>query len=79
MARLLHRLTEKTNKFVWSEDCQVAFDTLKGKLVEAPILAYPSPDVQFKLDTDASGFGIGAVISQVQDGQERSLHMAVAA
>ena len=48
-----------------------AFGFLKQRLVNAPILAYPTADGEFILDTDASNVGIGAVLSQVQDGTER--------
>ena len=37
------------------------------------MLGYPSPDGQFILDTDASNFAVGAVLSQMQDGVERVL------
>lgn len=40
-------------------------------MTQAPILAFPRFDEEFILDTDASDFGIGGVIFQVQDGQER--------
>ena len=54
------------------------FEVLKGKLVEAPILAYPSssPADPYVLDTDASDSGIGAVLSQVQDGVEQVIAYA---
>ena len=71
IARPLHKLTEKDADFTWNEACQGAFEELKGSLVSAPILAYPREEGKFILDTDASGFGIGAVLSQVQDGQEK--------
>ncbi|GFT65384.1 retrovirus-related Pol polyprotein from transposon opus [Nephila pilipes] len=71
IARRLHRLTEHKWPFVWSEDCEVAFNSLKEALTSAPILSYPDPDKQFILDTDASHGNVGAVLSQEIDGQER--------
>ena len=67
VAEPLHRLTRKEAEFVWSQDCQYAFDSLKQKLTEAPVLAYPSFDRDFVLETDASIKGIGAILSQKQD------------
>ena len=72
IARSLHRLTERPTNFVWTAECQDAFDELRRCLTTAPILAYPDFSRQFVLDTDASDTGIGAVLSQVDgDGQER--------
>ena len=73
IAKPLHQLTEKgrAGQFEWSPVCQAAFDELKRRLTSAPILAYPSPEGEFILDTDASKDGIGGVLSQVQDGKER--------
>ena len=59
-----HRLTECGASFRWSEDCQYAFKDLWVKLTTAPVLAYPNFEKPFTLDTDASDFGIGAVLSQ---------------
>ena len=73
VARPLHKLTEINTKFVWSEACEKSFQGIKNLLIEAPILAYPSMDATFILDTDASNEAIGAVLSQVQDGQERAI------
>ena len=53
----LHRLTEKNRPYL----CQIAFETLRKKLVESPILAYPSSEAAFILDTNFSAIGIGAV------------------
>ena len=58
-------------EFLWTEECDKAFCTLKENLVSTPVLAYPTLDDMFILDTDASGMAIGAVLSQVQSGTER--------
>lgn len=71
IARPLHRLTESKQKFLWTKDCEDAFNQLKEALTSAPILTYPQPDKQFILDTDASNESVGAVLSQEVDGQER--------
>ena len=59
---------KKNAVFKWSTECQSAFDHLKKMLTTAPILAYPKfgPDVEFVLETDASGIGLGAVLSKQQ-------------
>ena len=66
MARPLHQLTQKGVEFLWTGQCEGAFLSLKRKLTEAPVLAYPSLSQPFVLETDASGDGLGAVLSQVQ-------------
>ena len=71
IAKPLTKLTEKDQGFRWGEEQEAAWATLKQKLLTSPVLAYPDPQVEFILDTDASAYGIGAVLSQVQDGQER--------
>ena len=56
--------------FIWTEDCQQAVDVLKEHLTSSPILAYADYAAPFILQTDASGVGLGAVLSQIQDGIE---------
>ena len=71
VASPLTELTKKAKKFAWNENCQKSFDKLKELLISAPILSYPMKEGEFVLDTDASANGIGAVLSQVQNGQEK--------
>lgn len=70
IARPLHRLCEKGTRFVWSPECQTAFETLKEALITSPMLAYPIPNQPFILDTDASQFSVGSIIAQEVDGKE---------
>nr|GFC46455.1 reverse transcriptase domain-containing protein [Tanacetum cinerariifolium] len=51
-------LLEKNTPFVFSEDCIQAFQTLKKKHTEAPILIVPNWDLPFELMCDASDFAI---------------------
>ncbi|GFS75321.1 retrovirus-related Pol polyprotein from transposon 17.6 [Trichonephila clavipes] len=71
IARPLHKLTKAKQKFIWTVDCNNAFNKLKDALTSAPVLAYPEIGKQFILDTDASHESIGAVLPQEIDGQER--------
>ena len=71
VAEPLVRLTDQKAPFMWTEACQRAFAELKGRLVSAPILAFPNTSDTFVLDTDASNLAIGAVLSQKQGEDER--------
>ena len=73
IARPLHRLTEKDTHFVWTAECAEAFQRLKRALTSAPVLSYPTTTEPFVLDTDASHSGIGAVLSQGQNGEEKAV------
>ena len=67
----LHALTRKDAVFHWSADCQTAFGCLKTLLTTSPITAFPDFSQTFRLYTDASTAGLGAILAQVQDGKER--------
>jgi len=71
IAAPLYNLTRKDGEFKWTRECQEAFDELKRRLVSEPILALPSGEGTYVLDTDASDFGLGAVLSQRQNEQEK--------
>ena len=72
IADSLTNLTRKNVPFLWDEHCSTAFETLKQKLLEPPILAYPRFDgTEFILQTDACYTGLGYILAQVQDGKER--------
>lgn len=59
----LNHLTRKGIPFEWSAECQQAFETLKTKFINPPVLDYPDFKQTFKLQTDASGYALGAVLS----------------
>jgi len=61
----------KSKMLEWTEEAIKSFEKLKEKLVSPPILCFPSKDGEWILDTDASHTGMGAVLSQVQNGEER--------
>nr|GEV49457.1 DNA-directed DNA polymerase [Tanacetum cinerariifolium] len=58
IARPMTRLLEKDTPFIFSKECVEAFQTLKRKLTEAPILIAPDWDMPFELMCDASDFAI---------------------
>jgi hypothetical protein len=65
-----------TREFQWTEIAQVAFEKLKMILSVTPMLMYPDFDQPFKVNTDASDDGIGAVLSQEINGMEKVVQFA---
>ncbi|GJW07768.1 reverse transcriptase domain-containing protein [Tanacetum coccineum] len=57
-------LLEKDTPFIFSKECIEAFETLKKKLTEAPILVTLDWDLPFEIMCDASDFAVGAVLGQ---------------
>ena len=78
IAEPLNALRKKNVKFILDEQSEKGFQTLKDKLCTDPIvLAYPNKEGIFVLDTDASLYGVGGVLSQLQDdGQEKVISYA---
>ncbi|KAH8335345.1 hypothetical protein KR059_001065, partial [Drosophila kikkawai] len=69
-------LLKKGKKWQWEKEQQDAFDDLKSKLTEAPVLACPDFNEKFVLQTDASDIGLGAVLTQTIQGEERVIAFA---
>lgn len=61
----LNALSRKNVPFIWDDNCKKAFDLLKKSLTTSPVLQYPdfSKNNLFTVQTDASGYAIGAVLS----------------
>ncbi|GJU49852.1 putative reverse transcriptase domain-containing protein [Tanacetum coccineum] len=64
IAKPLTKLTQKNKNYIWSEEQESAFQLLKQKLCEAPILALPEGNDNFVVYCDASLQGLGAVLMQ---------------
>ncbi|GJU44063.1 putative reverse transcriptase domain-containing protein [Tanacetum coccineum] len=60
----LTKLTQKNKNYIWGEEQESAFQLLKQKLCEAPILALPEGNDDFVIYCDASLQGLGAVLMQ---------------
>ena len=73
IAAPLHALTKKGAPFIWTAECQNAFEQLKEALTSADVLALPDDEGHYILDCDASDKAIGAVLSQIQNGEERPI------
>lgn len=67
----LTNLLHKNQRFVWTDECTKAFTRIKDHLVSAPILACPDFSKQFYVQTDASDFGLGAVLTQFHEDGEK--------
>ena len=67
----LEELLRDDQEFNWTEECDISFETLKRKLVEAPILRFPIWSIKFHVHIDALGLAIGAIQTQaVDDGMD---------
>ena len=67
----LYRLTSEGIKFTWEKELEDAFQFLKTRLLQAPVLAFQNFRHPFVFDTDASETVLGAVLSHLVDGEER--------
>ncbi len=72
----LHALKQKNVKWKWTEQCQQAFNDIKQALMQAPVLTPPDFSKAFKVQTDASNIGLGAVLTQDIEGEEHVVAFA---
>jgi len=68
MVKHLNELKCK-KEWKWEEEHQKAFEELKEKITSQPVLSLPRREGKFRVETDASGYTIGGVLSQEQDGK----------
>ena len=64
----MEKLLNKDVKFLWNEECQQSLDTLKEKMITAPILVFPDWNKPFHVHVDASGITLGIVLTQPGEG-----------
>nr|GEX58433.1 hypothetical protein [Tanacetum cinerariifolium] len=76
ISRPMTHLLEKNTLFIFSEDCIKAFQMLKKKLTEAPILIAPNWDLPFELMCDESEFAIGSFLGQRHEKHFKPIHYA---
>ncbi|GJZ83317.1 reverse transcriptase domain-containing protein [Tanacetum coccineum] len=76
IARPMTHLLKKETSFIFSTECREAFETLKKKLTEAPILVAPDWDLPFEIMCDASDFAVGAVLGQRKTKHFQPIHYA---
>jgi len=63
LARPLNNLTRKDERWKWKEQQQKAFEQLKTVFTSRPLLVAPDLDKEFRVETDASNFAMGGVLS----------------
>ena len=68
----LYRLLKKSDKFVWDQEADDAFETLKKSLAEAPVLAAPSPKEPLLLyvTTGPRAVSVVVVVERKEEGKE---------
>ena len=72
--QVLNKLTHKTNTETWSDEHQQAFDHIQHLVQTVPLLAHPTEDGQFLVQTDASKYAMAAVLYQRQYNKETNEH-----
>ena len=71
LAKPLNDLLKKDQTFEWTDDCQRAFDELKKRFTEEPVLMMPDKTKPFQIESDASKYATGAVLTQLDSNGDR--------
>jgi len=71
VAKPLYDLLQKGVPFIWTKACRMAFQTLKRRFSEEPVLMIPDPTHPFQIETDASKHATGAVLTQTDGNRDR--------
>jgi len=69
----LRKLLKKENPFIWDKSAEDAFQKLKDSFKADDFLIFPDPDKEFIVETDASDFAVGCILSQVSS-EDNQLH-----
>ena len=70
----LNQLLKKDAKFVWTEGCEMAFNTLKERLISPPVLAYASSNSKYQISCDASTYALGYALEKLDaNGKPRAI------
>jgi hypothetical protein len=71
LAKPLNDLLKKDQKFEWTDNCQRSFDELKKRFTEEPVLVMPDQTKPFQIESDASKYATGAVLTQLDSNGDR--------
>src|SRR5258708_3679107 len=71
VARPMNELLQKDKKFKWTTETQTAFDELKKRFTEEPVLIFPDTSKPFQIECDASKYASGAVLTQLDVNGDR--------
>ena len=73
LAKPLNNLTKKDTPWIWGDEQQEAFDTLRERIISEPVLIQPDLSKPFEIEVDSSGFARGAVL--LQRGKDNKKHL----
>ena len=71
IAKILYELTKKGRPFAWGDEQQKAFDEIKSRLLNPPVLSVPDKRGRFLLYSDTSKYATGSALYQVQGGKPK--------